>query len=126
FSVFFHLRRSRQPMINTSFFFSSRRRHTRSLRDWSSDVCSSDLGAKMIFGTVACAVAKIILAPWRMIPCCSTFVPTMKPAMSAKIGRASCREREEDSKIGEKKNDKHLGDSVRDMDGGDNSAEREQ
>src|SRR6266576_4608831 len=27
------------------FFFSSRRRHTRSLRDWSSDVCSSDLPA---------------------------------------------------------------------------------
>src|SRR6267378_4987834 len=26
----------------TIFFFSSRRRHTRSLRDWSSDVCSSD------------------------------------------------------------------------------------
>src|SRR5207249_9328431 len=26
------------------FFFSSRRRHTRSKRDWSSDVCSSDLG----------------------------------------------------------------------------------
>src|SRR5699024_11683962 len=27
------------------FFFSSRRRHTRSKRDWSSDVCSSDLNA---------------------------------------------------------------------------------
>src|SRR5438034_8529590 len=27
------------------FFFSSRRRHTRSLCDWSSDVCSSDLDA---------------------------------------------------------------------------------
>src|SRR5207249_5490097 len=26
-----------------SFFLSSRRRHTRSKRDWSSDVCSSDL-----------------------------------------------------------------------------------
>src|SRR6266498_4355616 len=26
------------------FFFSSRRRHTRCGRDWSSDVCSSDLG----------------------------------------------------------------------------------
>src|SRR3989337_465621 len=26
------------------FFFSSRRRHTRCYRDWSSDVCSSDLG----------------------------------------------------------------------------------
>src|SRR5699024_8951689 len=28
------------------FFFSSRRRHTRSKRDWSSDVCSSDLLAE--------------------------------------------------------------------------------
>src|SRR5438034_2871095 len=28
------------------FFFSSRRRHTRSLCDWSSDVCSSDLDAR--------------------------------------------------------------------------------
>src|SRR5439155_13675495 len=27
------------------FFFSSRRRHTRWPRDWSSDVCSSDLAA---------------------------------------------------------------------------------
>src|SRR3712207_7794371 len=27
-----------------NFFFSSRRRHTRYWRDWSSDVCSSDLG----------------------------------------------------------------------------------
>src|SRR5699024_11607612 len=29
--------------IHKFFFFSSRRRHTRSKRDWSSDVCSSDL-----------------------------------------------------------------------------------
>src|SRR5260221_7070275 len=29
--------------IELFFFFSSRRRHTRSLCDWSSDVCSSDL-----------------------------------------------------------------------------------
>src|SRR5699024_11314025 len=28
------------------FFFSSRRRHTRSKRDWSSDVCSSDLAER--------------------------------------------------------------------------------
>src|SRR5204863_5722679 len=42
------------------FFFSSRRRHTRSLRDWSSDVCSSDLtrtraaekDSKQVLGTV--------------------------------------------------------------------------
>src|SRR5699024_4072048 len=30
------------------FFFSSRRRHTRSKRDWSSDVCSSDLNPVVI------------------------------------------------------------------------------
>src|SRR5215204_3383118 len=30
-------------LIIFPFFFSSRRRHTRSLCDWSSDVCSSDL-----------------------------------------------------------------------------------
>src|SRR2546421_9458240 len=29
------------------FFFSSRRRHTRSDRDWSSDVCSSDLSLEL-------------------------------------------------------------------------------
>src|SRR3712207_2929454 len=31
-------------MVDIFFFFSSRRRHTRYWRDWSSDVCSSDLG----------------------------------------------------------------------------------
>src|SRR5215213_11202350 len=30
--------------VVTGFFFSSRRRHTRLGSDWSSDVCSSDLG----------------------------------------------------------------------------------
>src|SRR5699024_92974 len=37
---------SKSTIKNTNsvrFFFSSRRRHTRSKRDWSSDVCSSDL-----------------------------------------------------------------------------------
>src|SRR5207245_7469894 len=29
-----------------AFFFSSRRRHTRCYRDWSSDVCSSDLSTR--------------------------------------------------------------------------------
>src|SRR5260221_6746830 len=33
-----------QTRCGVVFFFSSRRRHTRSLCDWSSDVCSSDLG----------------------------------------------------------------------------------
>src|SRR6476620_12733586 len=33
----------RNAFIFCHFFFSSRRRHTRYWRDWSSDVCSSDL-----------------------------------------------------------------------------------
>src|SRR2546422_5010907 len=38
------------PIIITVFFFffSSRRRHTRCSRDWSSDVCSSDLAAVLV------------------------------------------------------------------------------
>src|SRR5215204_2723988 len=34
---------TKRSMTVSFFFFSSRRRHTRSLCDWSSDVCSSDL-----------------------------------------------------------------------------------
>src|SRR2546429_6344927 len=37
------------------FFFSSRRRHTRCSRDWSSDVCSSDLCG--LLGPNACCIA---------------------------------------------------------------------
>src|SRR5699024_11492724 len=36
-------------LVYFNFFFSSRRRHTISKRDWSSDVCSSDLTA-YLFG----------------------------------------------------------------------------
>src|SRR3712207_7423041 len=39
-SIFLRLAR----LLFIFFFFSSRRRHTRYWRDWSSDVCSSDLG----------------------------------------------------------------------------------
>src|SRR5690606_4290872 len=38
------------------FFFSSRRRHTRFSRDWSSDVCSSDLAAAKNFAGVTVVV----------------------------------------------------------------------
>src|SRR5690606_39770030 len=42
------------------FLFSSSRRHTRFSRDWSSDVCSSDLGTLL---TVAAAVVVLLVAP---------------------------------------------------------------
>src|SRR5690554_7078531 len=44
------------------FFFSSRRRHTRCGRDWSSDVCSSDLGTSQVrdvLGTQTLAMDKL-------------------------------------------------------------------
>src|SRR5699024_11682050 len=50
-------------LVLSIFFFSSRRRHTRSKRDWSSDVCSSDLPANLVRvdpdGTVAVAATDL-------------------------------------------------------------------
>src|SRR3989440_4811684 len=87
------------------FFFSSRRRHTRSDRDWSSDVCSSDL----FDGDVTSTGARYLLPPQ-----VDLAVEVTSPSNSAndrepgqlrvkstkwggyaatEIGRASCRER---------------------------------
>src|SRR6266498_4589941 len=43
------------------FFFSSRRRHTRCGRDWSSDVCSSDL----VLGDVAARIEACRYFCWK-------------------------------------------------------------
>src|SRR5205809_5792796 len=45
------------------FFFSSRRLHTRCSRDWSSDVCSSDL-----LGTTNCCVAVLEGGTVQIVP----------------------------------------------------------
>src|SRR3989337_810383 len=67
-----------------SFFcFSSRRRHTRCYRDWSSDVCSSDLSANGSIPRDNCASAR-------------SPVPR---AARTEIGRASGRERGEISGV---------------------------
>src|SRR5690625_7383650 len=51
-----------------SFFFSSRRRHTRWPRDWSSDVCSSDLSGVNFLGDPNLALVAIILVTvWKNI-----------------------------------------------------------
>src|SRR5699024_11462982 len=77
-----------------AFFFSSRRRHTRSKRDWSSDVCSSDLVGHLRLdprpGAVVAAAAR----------CGARVVEALlqegHPALpGGEIGRASCRERVE-------------------------------
>src|SRR5690606_40556623 len=51
-----------------SFFFSSRRRHTRFSRDWSSDVCSSDLDPHAAFSASVpyLAQAGLVLSGWQL------------------------------------------------------------
>src|SRR2546429_4701248 len=51
-------RPSLHTVVIVLFFFSSRRRHTRCSRDWSSDVCSSDL-----FVTLAAILTAIPAIP---------------------------------------------------------------
>src|SRR5438445_8065464 len=43
--------------VLSAFFFSSRRRHTRYWRDWSSDVCSSDLVAAALLAALIAITA---------------------------------------------------------------------
>src|SRR5438093_11557399 len=69
----------KRSMASTAlFFFSSRRRHTRLVSDWSSDVCSSDLGGR----------APPPVRAWSTSRARGSASP-------AEIGRASCRERVE-------------------------------
>src|SRR5262245_63105436 len=44
------------------FFFSSRRRHTRCLSDWSSDVCSSDLSLRSAFTALETSASDALYA----------------------------------------------------------------
>src|SRR5436309_2955939 len=53
----YYSRQARSMLHSRIFFFSSRRRHTRFSRDWSSDVCSSDLP-----GSATCSVGGSTLA----------------------------------------------------------------
>src|SRR5260221_8374789 len=93
-------------LMDSSFFFSSRRRHTRSLCDWSSDVCSSDLKypagqavARMLEAGVACARGGDVVGPLRTALEATTkqdllvYVPFIELRLGEEIGRASCRER---------------------------------
>src|SRR5690606_39582101 len=92
----------------------SRRRHTRSSRDWSSDVCSSDLlifqslfldlfGLGMVVGSVIAAYKRYVVRPPRLTHgvladgwfLASLFLIGVTGFMVEglrKIGRASCRE----------------------------------
>src|SRR5687768_17706912 len=84
------------------FFFSSRRRHTRCSRDWSSDVCSSDLLESKQFAALGRAIRGSVMI---MGPMLARFGMCKLPKPGGdkigrrrmdthfKIGRASCREK---------------------------------
>src|SRR5690606_40484340 len=83
------------------FFFSSRRRHTSFSRDWSSDVCSSDLVWTFRKGDLGIHSASEIIATDRD-PSIGYYIEVYPRAErplngklvgAVKIGRASCRER---------------------------------
>src|SRR5438309_5361375 len=101
FFYFYFLFYFRDIVFFFFFFFSSRRRHTRWNCDWSSDVCSSDLGI---------SVGEPILPTKLGGPNGQVFVvipsdaletngnikvgtPNYRAMSITEIGRASCRER---------------------------------
>src|SRR2546429_9781647 len=87
------------------FFFSSRRRHTRCSRDWSSDVCSSDLHERQsLAARAADQLAGLVRVEQQLAGAGGRRV------VVAEIGRASWRGRGEISGVGgslKKKKEKH-------------------
>src|SRR2546430_7674809 len=84
------------------FFFSSRRRHTRFDCDWSSDVCSSDLGHERLGELFHCFIEcfgrrMAFLAQYFVLGGKDTLDSAHERTTFAgeigEIGRASCRER---------------------------------
>src|SRR5262249_60076356 len=97
------------------FFFSSRRRHTRLVSDWSSDVCSSDLPPLDLptdrpRGEVRTYAARRLsrTAPEGVLDglkrvargAGATLFMVELAAFALQIGRASCRERGEVAGVG--------------------------
>src|SRR3712207_8154225 len=83
------------------FFFSSRRRHTRYWRDWSSDVCSSDLEGAMydFFRTVSDAIDIPIMI--QDAPVSGTPLPAALLArMAQEIPNVAYFKRSEERRVG--------------------------
>src|SRR2546421_4183269 len=82
------------------FFFSSRRRHTRSDRDWSSDVCSSDLASQEGPTPMTIPILKLgdVLIASMQSAITDADLTRLQDDLARQvgelqIGRASCRER---------------------------------
>src|SRR5690606_40884912 len=87
---------SRLSIFLFFFFFSSRRRHTRFSRDWSSDVCSSDLAPSWVPAErISLAVALTI----RFIPTVRTTLAEVRMAQKAR-GLERSLTRSEERRVG--------------------------
>src|SRR5690606_39703053 len=101
------------------FFFSSRRRHTRFSRDWSSDVCSSDLSRQKTSSLTMSrkheppeTEAGRASAPYDVTQQVGHLLRKAVQRHTAifqqnEIGRASCRERACKKRIRHTRNKKH-------------------
>src|SRR5437762_14271331 len=75
------------------FFFSSRRRHTRYIGDWSSDVCSSDLAREQLYRGHAIDNAPLGCKPER--PSQSRQMAVYRAALIAIIDHSGCELRDQ-------------------------------
>src|SRR6266581_7523507 len=69
------------------FFFSSRRRHTRWTGDWSSDVCSSDLGFARFHRGLA-SFSRLIRMDLRGVGLSDPIDPSVPPSLEQWVGDA--------------------------------------
>src|SRR5690606_40493214 len=102
-------------LVGNVFFFSSRRRHTRFSRDWSSDVCSSDLFCRIGMPILQ----KVTDGGWyvpnglMLLPPSAFFLIGLiiwgirAVKKEQEIGRASCRERGQISLVAGRFQDNH-------------------
>src|SRR5699024_11935247 len=93
-----HSKSVSEYVIYLFFFFSSRRRHTRSKRDWSSDVCSSDLTSQpyvfddsVIFSNGAFNKSSIVLTPFAL------------PAITCRSAKTVLNKRSEERRVGKER-----------------------
>src|SRR5437660_7928539 len=88
------------PLVYISiYFFSSRRRHTRWPRDWSSDVCSSDLSAHSDVYKPGDHYKIEVTRMHDQINSRRAGSNLQRVPAFAEIGRASCRERREEGVV---------------------------
>src|SRR2546430_10400835 len=92
----------RRDATSRSFFFSSRRRHTRFDCDWSSDVCSSDLQSGLAYSNW-----RVILCShdshgnsWQWMTNLAALTADLPESCRPKVECINCYNRSEERRVG--------------------------